>query len=62
MINVMDLNPGDKVRLSDDVIVEIIDNPRDGIWLQGRYITVPNNPSQEGEIEMIFAEDIEDMA
>lgn len=62
MINVMDLEPGDKVRLSGDEIVEITANPRDGIWLQGKYIATPDNPSQEGEEEMIFAEDIVEMA
>ncbi len=62
MINVIELEPGDKIQLSDDRIMEVISNPRDGVWIQARYVQVPGDPSQEGSEEMIFAEDIVDMA
>ncbi len=62
MINVIELQPGDKIQLSEEVIAEVTANPRDGIWIQARYIKVPEDPSQEGAEEMIFAEDIIDMA
>lgn len=60
MVNVMDLNPGDRVRLEGDVVVEVLANPKDGIWIQARYINVPDDPAQEGTEEMIFAEDMLD--
>lgn len=60
MVNVMDLKPGDQVMLAGDVVVEVIANPKDGIWIQARYIRVPHDPSQEGTEEMIFAEDMID--
>jgi hypothetical protein len=60
MVNVMDLKPGDRVRLAGDVVVEVISNPKDGIWIQARYLSVPDDPSQEGTEEMIFAEDMID--
>ena len=62
MINVIDLKPGDRIQLGGDVIAEVISNPRDGIWIEARYIKTPDDPSQEGSQEMIFAEDIVDMA
>lgn len=62
MINVIELQPGDKVELSGGVIAEVTANPRDGVWVQARYLTVPDDPSLEGAEEMIFAEDIVDMA
>ncbi len=62
MINVIELEPGDKIQLDGDVIAEVVSNPRDGIWIQARYVTYPGNPSVEGTEEMIFAEDILDMA
>jgi hypothetical protein len=60
MVNVMDLKPGDQVALRGDIVVEVIANPRDGIWIQARYIKVPDDPAQEGTEDMIFAEDIVD--
>ncbi len=62
MINVIELEPGDRIQLSGDAIAEVIANPRDGVWIQGRYVKVPDDPSLEGSEEMIFAEDIVDMA
>ena len=62
MINVIDLKPGDRIQLGGDVIAEIVSNPRDGVWVEARYVNVPDDPSQEGSQEMIFAEDIVDMA
>ena len=61
MINVMELKPGDKIRLDEDVIAEVIVNPRDGAWIRARYVTVPGDPGQEGIEEMVFAEDILDV-
>lgn len=60
MVNVMGLKPGDQVLLAADVVVEVVSNPKDGIWIQARYIKVPDDPSQEGTEEMIFAEDMID--
>ena len=62
MNNVIELKPGDKIQLGGNVIAEVIANPRDGIWIEARYVKVPDNPSQEGIEEMVFAEDIVDMA
>jgi hypothetical protein len=62
MINVIELKPGDKIQLGGNVIAEVIANPRDGIWIEARYVKVPDDPSQEGIEAMVFAEDIVDMA
>ncbi|ETX08877.1 MAG: hypothetical protein ETSY2_02790 [Candidatus Entotheonella gemina] len=62
MVNILDLFPGDKIRLDGDVIAEVTGNPRDGIWIEARYVKVPNDPSLEGAVEMIFAEDILELA
>ena len=60
MVNVMDLQPGDKIRLGAEVTAEVVSNPRDGIWIQVRYLTHPENPEQVGTEELLFAEDIVD--
>ena len=37
---------------------EIIDNPKDGVWLFARYLSSPRDPTLIGQEEMIFAQDV----
>lgn len=62
MINVRFLEPGTRVSLADGSTVEIVANPKDGIWVLGRYLTSPRDPSPVGTEEMIFAQDVVDLA
>jgi len=57
-INVRDLAPGTSVMLAGGAEVEIIDNPRDGMWLLARYLSSPRDPALVGREEMIFAPDV----
>ena len=57
-INIRDLAPGTSVVLAGGAEAEIIDNPRDGIWLFARYLTSPSDPTLVGQEEMIFAPDV----
>ena len=57
-INVRELAPGTSVVLGDGAVAEIIDNPRDGIWLLARYLTSPGDSTLVGREEMIFAQDV----
>jgi hypothetical protein len=58
MINVLELEPGTKIRLVDDATAEVVANPRDGVWIQARYLTSPADPFQVGTEELLFAENI----
>jgi hypothetical protein len=62
MINVLELMPGNKVRLVDGTTAEVVSNPRDGVWVCLRYLTAPANPSQVGTEELVFAESIVELA
>ena len=57
-INVRDLAPGTSVVLVNGAEAQIIDNPRDGMWLFARYISAPRDPTLVGQEEMIFAQDV----
>jgi hypothetical protein len=57
-INVRDLVAGTSVVLAGGAEVEIVDNPRDGIWLFARYLSSPRDPTLVGREEMIFAQDV----
>ncbi len=58
-INIRDLAPGTSVVLGDGAVAEIVDNPRDGIWLLARYLSSPRDSTLVGREEMIFAQDVQ---
>ena len=57
-INVRDLAPGTAIVLAGGAEAEIVDNPRDGMWLVARYLSSPQDPALVGREEMIFAPDV----
>jgi hypothetical protein len=57
-INVRELVVGTRVVLGSGAEVEIISNPRDGVWIFGRYVKSADDPGLIGEEEMIFAQDV----
>ena len=57
-INVRDLAPGTAIVLVDGAEAEIVDNPRDGIWLFARYLSSPNDPALVGQEDMVFAQNV----
>ena len=56
--SVLDLPAGTRVQLVNEATVEVVANPRDGMWIMVRYISSLADPSQEGAEELIFVEDI----
>lgn len=58
IVNLMDIETGQAIRLSNDATVEVVSNPRDGVWLFVRYLSNPDDPDQVGEEDMVFAQDI----
>ena len=58
MIDVLTLKSGDRLKLEDGTIAEVIENMEDGMWLQVRYLEVPRNSAEVGAIELCHAQDI----
>ena len=58
MINVRLLEPGTRMALADGSTVEVVSNPKDGIWVFARYLSAPRDASLVGTEEMIFAQDV----
>lgn len=50
MLNLLEIAPGQVIRLKDGRPVEVVENLGDGIWLNARF---PN-----GDEELVFCEDI----
>ena len=52
------LPEGQKVKLRDGAIAEVIANPRDGGWIFIKFIENPSDPSLVGTEDMAFATDV----
>ena len=58
IVNLFEVEPGQKVGLYSGATAEVVSNPRDGVWLFVRYLTSPEDPDQVGEEDMVFAQDV----
>ena len=58
MINVLDLKVGTKLQLHEGIVAEVVENMEDGMWLQVKYLAVPNSPDEVGAVELCHAQDI----
>lgn len=59
-LNLVDLQPGVRVRMADGAVAEIVENPQDGFWLIVRYLDHPSDASLVGAGEQqVFATDVE---
>jgi hypothetical protein len=50
MLNLLDIQPGQVIRLKSGITAEIVENVGDGIWLNARF--------PDGDEELVFCEDI----
>lgn len=58
ILELASLEVGAIVRLKDGAIVRITENPRDGMWLTGKYLEHAAEPELVGSEDMIFGETI----
>lgn len=50
MLNLMDVQPGQVIRLKNDTTAEVVENVGDGMWLKAKF--------EGGDEELVFCEDI----
>jgi len=50
MLNLMEVQPGQVIRLKNGATAEVIENIGDGMWLNARF--------EDGSEELVFCEDI----
>ena len=58
IVNLMLLEAGTKVATTAGATVEVVENPKDGVWIFAKYLTCPDDPSLEGTEDMICAQDL----
>ncbi len=58
VVNLMLLEPGFKIATTAGATVEVVENPKDGVWVFAKYVICPEDPSLVGTEDMFFAQDI----
>ena len=58
VVNLMLLDPGANIMVSNGAIAEVISNPKDGVWVVVKYLSSPSDPTLEGTEDMVFAQDV----
>lgn len=57
-INIAALDVGTKVVLADGDILQIVDNPQDGMWIVCRRLTQNGQAVQDAAEETVFVHDV----
>jgi len=57
-LDLVAINEGEKVRLRDGETALVVENPRDGMWILLRILEAPDDPTREGEEELVFWADV----
>ena len=58
IVNLLLLEAGAKIATAAGATAEVVENPKDGVWVFAKYLTCPDDPSLEGTEDMFFAQDI----
>jgi hypothetical protein len=58
LVPVRELEPGERILLRGEVLAEVVENPRDGMWIVVRYLETPEGPVAGERIEMASADDV----
>ena len=58
-MDLYDLQIGDRVRLEDGTVAEVIAESEDGRWIRVRHVQSRNNPSHEGTEQLCSEDEIE---
>jgi len=59
-MDLYDLHVGDRIRLADGTIAEVISETENGRSIRVRHIESPNNPSHEGSEQLCSEDEIEE--
>ncbi len=58
VVNLITLEEGAKLTTTAGATVEVVENPKDGVWVFAKYVINPDDPSLVGSEDMFFAQDI----
>ena len=58
VVNLITINEGARISTIHGATAEVVNNPKDGVWVFAKYLTSPDDPELVGTEDMIFAQDI----
>ncbi len=58
VINLITIEEGSTISTINGSTAEVVNNPKDGVWVFAKYLTSPEDPDLVGTEDMIFAQDI----
>ena len=53
-LDLLAIEEGTLLELAGGATAEVVDNPRDGMWIVLKFIEVPEEPELEGTEELVF--------
>ena len=56
-VNFLELKPGQKIMMKNQAVAEVVENLGDGIWVKGRFLESPADPSLVGTEELCYCEE-----
>ena len=61
VVNLITVQEGSRIATVHGAVAEVVNNPKDGVWIFARYLSSPDDPSLVGVEDMIFAQDISEV-
>jgi hypothetical protein len=58
VVNLITLEEGATIATAAGATAEVVENPKDGVWVFAKYVTNPDDPLLIGTEDMFFAADI----
>lgn len=58
VVNLIGIEEGATISTIHGATAEVVNNPKDGVWVFAKYLTSPDDPDLVGTEDMIFAQDI----
>lgn len=57
-VNLLDVKTGQRIVMKNQSVAEVVENLGDGIWVKGRFLESPQDPSLVGTEELCYCEEI----
>ena len=57
-VNLFELKPGQRILMKNRSVAEVVENLDDGIWVKGRFLESPNDPSIVGTEDLCYCEEV----
>ena len=58
IVNLITIQEGATISTISGATAEVVNNPKDGVWVFVKYLTSPEEPELVGTEDMVFAPDI----